>query len=42
LSAIDQPQDGIDLKEFKIGYSDGLKDNFMAGQKDEPWTGGMV
>lgn len=42
LSSVDQPQEGIDLSEVKIGYFDGLNGNFQAGLKDQPWKGGLV
>lgn len=41
LATIDQPQDGIDLSETKIKYCDGLNNNWFAGLKDEPWSGGL-
>lgn len=40
LCTIDQPQEGIDLSKFKIDYVDGRNDNWMAGTKSEPWSGG--
>lgn len=42
LLTVDQPQEGIDLSKFKIKYIDGLHDNWMAGEKDEPWSGGCL
>lgn len=42
LATVDQPQEGIDLAEFQIEYVDGLHDNWMAGKKDKPWSGGFV
>jgi hypothetical protein len=41
LRTIDQPQEGIDLSEVKIKYLDMLHDNFQAGKKDTPWSGGL-
>lgn len=40
LCTIDQPQAGIELNKFKIVYTDGLHDDWMAGTRDEPWIGG--
>lgn len=42
LCTIDQPQAGIDISKFKVVYTDGLSDNWAAGTKDEPWTGGLA
>ena len=42
LLTVDQPQEGIDLSKFKIKYVDGLHDNWMAGAKDQPWSGGCI
>ena len=39
---LDQPQQGLDLSEFKVAYFDGRNDNWMAGKKDVPWAGGIV
>lgn len=42
LGTLDQPQDGLELSKFKIKYWDGLHDNWMGGEKEEPWSGGCV
>ncbi|KIW32510.1 uncharacterized protein PV07_04047 [Cladophialophora immunda] len=39
---LDQPQDGLDLSQFKMRYVDGRNDNWGAGVKDVPWPGGAV
>lgn len=39
---LDQPQEGVDLRTWKIMYSDGRNDNWMAGLKDVPWSGQCV
>ncbi len=31
---------GVDLRTFKMKYYDGRRDNWAAGQRDEPWEGG--
>lgn len=41
-NTLDQPQEGLDLRKWKITYYDGLKDNWMAGEKSEPWEGGVL
>jgi len=40
LLTLDQPQDGLDLSKFKVGYIDGKHDNWMAGLQDTPWPEG--
>lgn len=42
LATVDQPQEGIELSDFKMKYVDGLTDNWMAGSKDVPWKGGLA
>lgn len=42
LATLDQPQEGLDLSEWKMEYYDGLHDNWMGGAKDAPWTGGLI
>ena len=42
LNTVDQPQEGIDLKETKIRYFDMLNNNYEGGLKDTPWPGGLV
>jgi hypothetical protein len=39
---LDQPQEGLDLSEFKIKYWDGKNDNWMAGMKEVPYSGGCL
>jgi hypothetical protein len=39
---LDQPQEGLELSEWKIEYWDGRADNWMAGKKDQPWPGGLI
>lgn len=40
---LDQPQEGLDLSEFKYRYVDGLNDAFDKGTKDDgPWPHGSV
>lgn len=39
---LDQPQDGLDLRQWKFDYWDGKNNNWMSGKKDEPWPGGCV
>ena len=39
---LDQPQEGLELSEWKIEYVDGRADNWMAGKKDKPWPGGLI
>lgn len=41
VNTIDQPQAGLDLKDVKVQYFDGLHDNFEAGSKQEPWANGL-
>ena len=41
-ATIDQPQDGIDLRDVTLQYFDGLHDNWNGGLQDKPWSGGMV
>jgi hypothetical protein len=42
ILTLDQPQEGLDLNEFKIQYWDGRNDNWYGGMKDVPWPGGCV
>lgn len=42
LATFDQPQERLDLSEWTMKYVDGLANNWMAGSKDEPWTGGLL
>lgn len=39
---LEQPQEGLELREFKIQYTDGRNDNWYAGLKDVPWPGQCV
>jgi len=39
---LDQPQEGLNLNDFKIQYWDGKNDNWAAGPKDTPWPGGCI
>ena len=41
LATIDQPQEGIDLSDFKLKYFDGLHDNWFAELKESPYSGGL-
>ena len=40
-ASIDQPQEGVDLQKVKLTYWDGLHDNWHAGMKDTPYSGGL-
>ena len=40
LHSFDQPQDGLDLAQFKIAYYDGRNDNWQA--RDVPGPGGSA
>jgi hypothetical protein len=42
IVTLDQPQEGLELSEWKIRYCDGLHDNQMAGLRDGPWSGGVL
>jgi hypothetical protein len=42
FATIDQPQEGLDFSEVQMQYCDGLHDNWGAGMKDKPWSGGLV
>ena len=42
LMTLDQPQEGLELSEWKVEYVDGRNDNWFAGQKEKPWPGGLV
>jgi len=42
LTTLDQPQEGLDLSEWKYNYCDGRTDNFAAGMADTPWKGGAL
>lgn len=41
LATVDQPQEGVDLSEVKLGYYDGLRDNQKAGTRETPFPGGL-
>jgi hypothetical protein len=42
IASLDQPQEGLDLSEFRIKYWDGRSDNWAAGQKERPYSGGCL
>lgn len=42
ILTLDQPQEGLDLSNFKIQYWDGRNDNWEGGMKDVPWPGGCI
>lgn len=42
ILTLDQPQQGLELSDFKISYSDGKNDNWIAGFRDTPWPGGCI
>lgn len=42
LSTLDQPQEGLELSEWKYEYVDGRTGNFAAGPKPEPWKSGLI
>ena len=42
LLSLDQPQEGLELSEWKFKYVDGRHDNWMGGSKDVPWEGGCL
>lgn len=42
IVTLDQPQEGLDLSVFKIEYWDGRNNNWQAGKKESPWSGGIV
>ncbi|KIV95323.1 hypothetical protein PV10_02993 [Exophiala mesophila] len=42
ILTLDQPQEGLELSDFKIMYSDGRNDNWAAGSRDTPWPGGCI
>lgn len=42
LGTLEQPQEGLDLRRFKMEYWDMRHDNAGAGPRDEPWEGGLV
>jgi hypothetical protein len=42
ILTLDQPQEGLDLSQWKIVYYDGRNDNWMEGTKDVPWPGGCI
>jgi hypothetical protein len=39
---LDQPQDGLDLSQWKVGYWDGRTNNWTGGQRDVPWPNGFI
>lgn len=39
---LDQPQEGLELSEWKIEYWDARTDNWAGGKKEKPWTSGLV
>lgn len=42
LATIDQPQEGIDLSEWKMSYCDGLTNNWMDRREGKPFNGGLL
>lgn len=42
ILTLDQPQEGLDLSQWKIMYYDGRNDNWKGGMKDVPWPGGCI
>lgn len=42
LQTIDQPQDGVELSQWKLKYWDGLNNNWFAGSREVPWAGGLL
>lgn len=42
LVTLDQPQDGLELSDFKVDYWDGKHDNWMAGKGKTPFKAGVV
>jgi hypothetical protein len=41
-STIDQPQKGLDLKDTKISYYNGLDNAWGDGPRDQPWHGAFI
>jgi hypothetical protein len=42
LVTLDQPQEGLNLSNFKIRYYSGRNDAFHLGLKDTPYPGGCI
>lgn len=42
LSTFDQPQEGLELSEFKYGYVDGRTGSQFKGTQDKPWKSGII
>lgn len=42
LRSVDQPQEGVDLRDVKVQYFDMLHNNFGGGLADKPWEGGLL
>src|SRR5437016_251512 len=42
ILTLDQPQEGLDLSQWKITYADGRNNNWKAGTRDAPWPGGCT
>jgi hypothetical protein len=42
ILTLDQPQEGLELSEWKIEYWDGRADNWAGGKKERPWPSGLV
>lgn len=41
-STLDQPQEGLELSEWKYEYVDGRNRNWAAGPRIEPWKSGLL
>lgn len=42
MITLDQPQEGLELSNWKIEYYDGRTDNWQAGLRNTPWPGGCI
>ncbi|KAJ9660409.1 hypothetical protein H2198_002527 [Neophaeococcomyces mojaviensis] len=42
FTTLDQPQEGLELNEWKYEYYDGRADNWMAGKNVAPWKSGAL
>jgi hypothetical protein len=42
VATLEQPQDGLDLSQWKMSYTDGRNDRFENVRDDVPWPGGVL